>query len=431
MAAESSAMIRDVRHQDEKQGDVKMSNDNIGKMSVEFHRKNKGKLGVISKVDCKSSEGLSLAYTPGVAEVCREIVKNPDSVYEMTCKWNTVAVVSDGTRVLGLGNIGPVAGLPVMEGKAVLFKSYGAIDAFPICLACKNEEEIVQTVKNISPSFGGINLEDIESPKCFSVEKRLIEELNIPVFHDDQHGTAVVALAGLINALKLVKKGKNAKIVVSGAGAAGVAIVKLLYSAGFSDIIVCDSSGIIVDSKKLPLYKREIAKITNRKGARGNLSDALEGADVFIGVSAPNIIGAKDVMRMAKKAVVFALSNPIPEIAPDEAKRAGVAIFGTARSDLPNQVNNVLGFPGIFRGALLVRAKKISEGMKLAAVYALAGCIPESELKNERILPLPFEKGVARKVATAVALEAQRTGDARLKMDEAEIAIELAKLGID
>jgi len=408
-----------------------MPADDIGKRSIEFHRKNKGKLGVVSKVDCRSREGLSLAYTPGVAAVCKEIVKNPDSVYEMTCKWNTVAVVSDGTRVLGLGNIGPLAALPVMEGKAVLFKSYGAIDAFPICLACKDEDEIVQTVKNISPSFGGINLEDIESPKCFSIEKRLIEKLDIPVFHDDQHGTAVVALAGLMNALKFVGKGKDAKIVVSGAGAAGVAIVKLLHSAGFANIVVCDSAGILVDSEKLPPYKREIAKITNKNGKTGALSDALEGADVFIGVSAPNIIGAADVRKMAKKPIVFALSNPVPEISQKDALAGGVAVFGTARSDLPNQVNNVLGFPGIFRGALLVKAKRISEGMKLAAANALAGTISDKELSNERILPLAFEKGVARKVATAVALEAQKSGGARLRMDEKEIAAELAKLGID
>ncbi len=408
-----------------------MPADEIGKRSVIFHKENRGKLEVKSKVDCRSREGLSLAYTPGVAAVCREIEKNPDSAYGLTCKWNTVAVVSDGTRVLGLGNIGPLAALPVMEGKAVLFKSYGGVDAFPICLSCKGEDEIVKAVKDISPSFGGINLEDIESPKCFSVERRLIEALDIPVFHDDQHGTAVVALAGLLNALKLVGKGKDAKIVVSGAGAAGVAIVKLLHSAGFGGITVCDSSGILVDSEKLPPYKREIAKITNREGKRGKLSDALAGADAFIGVSAPNIMGAAEARKMADKPIIFALSNPVPEISQKEALEAGVAVFGTARSDLPNQVNNVLGFPGIFRGALLVRARRISEGMKLAAVYALAGAISDKELSNERILPLPFEKGIARRVATAVALEAQKTGGARLRMDEKEIDAELTLLGID
>jgi len=404
-----------------------MPGKDIGVESVAFHRKNRGKLAVASKVDCGNREGLSLAYTPGVAAVCMEVGKNPDAAYDLTCKWNTVAVVSDGTRVLGLGNIGPLAALPVMEGKAVLFKAFGGVDAFPICLSCKKEDEIVKAVENIAPSFGGINLEDIESPKCFEVERKLIERLDMPVFHDDQHGTAVVALAGLVNALKVVGKGKDAKIVVSGAGAAGIAIVKLLHAAGFSNLAVCDSSGILVDSEKLPPYKREVAKICGSEKA-GSLADALVGADALIGVSAPNIIGEKEVRKMAGKPIVFALSNPIPEIAPDEAKRAGVAVFGTARSDLPNQVNNVLGFPGIFRGALLVRAQRISEGMKLAASYALAESA--GKVSKDRILPLPFEKGVVGKVASAVALEAQKSGGARLRMSAREIEEELAKLGI-
>ncbi len=402
----------------------------LAKRAIELHRKNRGKLEMKSKLDCKSVEGLSLAYTPGVADVCREIVKNPDSVYDLTFKWNTVAVVSDGTRVLGLGNIGPLAGLPVMEGKAILFKSYGNVDAFPICLSCHSADEIVATVKAISPVFGGINLEDIESPKCFEVENRLKAELDIPVFHDDQHGTAVVVLAGLINAMKVVgKKKENARVVVAGAGAAGSAIAKLLAKGGFGEVLVCDSKGILIDDAKLPDYKRELAKL-NTKGRKGTLADALKGADVFIGASSPNIIGEKDVRAMADKPVLFVLSNPIPEIEPALAKKAGAAIVGTARADLPNQINNVLGFPGIFRGALLVRAKQINEGMKLAAAHAIAGVFSESEISANAVVPLPFDKRVVPAVAIAVAKAAMETGAARLKRSRSEMDAELKSLGL-
>ncbi|MFA6489802.1 MAG: NADP-dependent malic enzyme [Candidatus Micrarchaeia archaeon] len=402
----------------------------LAKRAIELHRKNRGKLEMKSKLDCKSVEGLSLAYTPGVADVCREIVKNPDAVYDLTFKWNTVAVVSDGTRVLGLGNIGPLAGLPVMEGKAILFKSYGNVDAFPICLACHTVDEIVATVKNISPVFGGINLEDIESPKCFEVENRLKAELDIPVFHDDQHGTAVVVLAGLINALKVVGKAREkARVVVAGAGAAGSAIAKLLVQDGFGEVLVCDSKGILVDSALLPDYKRELAKL-NTKNRKGTLVDALSGADVFIGASSPNIIGEKEVRSMAAKPILFVLSNPIPEIDPAIAKKAGAAIVGTARADLPNQINNVLGFPGIFRGALLVRAKQINEEMKLAAAHAIASAMPESEISASAVVPLPFDKRVVPAVAIAVAEAAMKTGVARLKRSRAELGAELKSLGL-
>ena len=402
----------------------------LGKRAIEFHRKNRGKLEVKSKVDCMTQEGLSLAYTPGVAEVCREIARKPDAVYDLTFKWNSVAVVSDGSRVLGLGNIGPLAGLPVMEGKSVLFKSYANIDAFPICLSCHSADEIVATVKNISPSFGGINLEDIESPKCFEVEKRLIEELDIPVFHDDQHGTAVVVLAGLTNALAAVgKKKQEARVVVAGAGAAGSAIAKLLSSDGFSEVLVCDSKGILAAKDGLPPYKAELAKL-NRKGREGSLSDALSGADALIGASSPNIVSPEMVKSMASSPIIFALSNPVPEIAPEIAKEAGCAVFGTARADLPNQVNNVLGFPGIFRGALLVRAKGINERMKLAAAHALAGAVPKSSISPSFVVPLAFDRRVVPAVATAVAEAAMSSGVARQKRTKAEISEELRSLGL-
>ena len=406
-----------------------MAND-LAKRALELHRKNRGKLEVRSKVDCRSMEGLSLAYTPGVADVCREIVKDPDSVYDLTFKWNSVAVVSDGTRVLGLGNIGPLAGLPVMEGKAVLFKSYAAIDAFPICLSCHTVEEIVDTVKNISPVFGGINLEDIESPKCFEVENRLKGELDMPVFHDDQHGTAVVALAGLSNALKVVgKKKKDARVVVAGAGAAGSAIAKLLSQDGFGEVLVCDSKGILADDAALPPYKRELGKL-NKKEKRGTLADAVKGADAFIGVSSPNILSAADVRSMSHDPVIFALSNPMPEISGQEAAKGGAAVYGTARADMPNQINNVLGFPGIFRGALLVRSRSINEGMKLAAAHALAGVLAENELTMECVVPLPFDKRVVPAVSIAVAEAAMKTGAARLKKSAKEMQQELAGLGL-
>ncbi len=403
----------------------------LGGRAIALHRKNRGKLEVRSKVDALSVEGLSLAYTPGVAEVCREIVRNPDSVYELTLKWNSVAVVSDASRVLGLGNIGPLAGLPVMEGKAVLFKSYANIDAFPICLSCHSEDEIVAVVKAIAPSFGGINLEDIESPKCFEVERRLRQELDIPVFHDDQHGTAVVALAGLQNALRsLGKKKGDSKVVVAGAGAAGHAIAKLLASDGFGEILVCDSKGIIADDERLPWHKRELGKL-NRAGERGSLSDALRGADALVGVSSPNIISASQVRAMSSSPVIFALSNPVPEISAQEAMRGGAAVYGTARADLPNQINNVLGFPGIFRGALMVRAGQISEGMKLAAAHALAGVVGEKELCPGFVVPLAFDARVVPSVARAVAQAAMKEGIARVRRNEAEISGELACLGLE
>ena len=402
----------------------------LAKRAIELHKKNRGKLEVRSKLDCKSVEGLSLAYTPGVADVCREIVKNPDAVYDLTFKWNTVAVVSDGTRVLGLGNIGPLAGLPVMEGKAILFKSYGNVDAFPICLSCHSVDEIVAAVKAISPVFGGINLEDIESPKCFEVERRLKSELDMPVFHDDQHGTAVVVLAGLVNALKVVGKTRaKSRVVVAGAGAAGSAIAKLLAKGGFGEVLVCDSKGILVDGAKLPDYKRELAKL-NTKNRAGTLAEALSGADIFIGASSPNIIGEKEVRAMAAKPILFVLSNPIPEIDPALAKKSGAAIVGTARADLPNQINNVLGFPGIFRGALLVRAKQINEEMKLAAAHAIAGAMSESEITANAVVPLPFDKRVVPAVAIAVAEAAMKTGVARLKRSRNELDAELKSLGL-
>lgn len=399
--------------------------------AIELHRKNRGKLEVRSKVDAGTSEGLSLAYTPGVAAVCREIVKNPDAAYDLTLKWNSVAVVSDGTRVLGLGNIGPLAGIPVMEGKAILFKSYAAIDAFPICLSCHSVEEIVQTVKSISPVFGGINLEDIESPKCFEVEERLKKELDMPVFHDDQHGTAVVVLAGMVNALRVAGKKKgDAKVVVAGAGAAGSAIARLLVEDGFGHVLVCDSRGILAPGEGMDRHKRELAELTNNKGERGNLADAMSGADALIGVSSPNIVSGQMVDSMANSPIVFALSNPVPEIGPALAKKAGAKVYGTARADLPNQINNVLGFPGIFRGALLVRAKMINERMKLAASYALAAVVSEKELSPEFVLPYAYDRRVVPAVAVAVANAAMETGVASLKKTSQKLNAELKSLGL-
>lgn len=378
-----------------------------------------------------NKEGLSLAYTPGVAAVCREIATKPDAVYDLTLKWNSVAVVSDGTRVLGLGNIGPLAGLPVMEGKAVLFKSYANVDAFPICLDCHSVEEIVNAVKWIAPSFGGINLEDIESPKCFEVERRLKEELSIPVFHDDQHGTAVVVLAGLKNALKVVgKKKESARVVVAGAGAAGDAIARLLVQEGVGEVLVCDSKGILVDGDAaLRDNKVGLAKITNRKKMRGTLADALKGADALVGCSAPNIVEENMVKGMASSPIVFALSNPIPEIDGEKAKAGGAAVYGTARADLPNQINNVLGFPGIFRGALMVRAAKINEEMKLAASQAIADVVGD-RLAQDFVVPYAFDRKVVPSVAAAVAKAAMESGVAGKKMTAHQIESELSALGL-
>lgn len=388
---------------------------NIKKESLKLHKDNQGKLTIKSKVPVNNKDDLSLAYSPGVAEPCREIKKDKNKVYEYTNKSNFVAVVSDGTAVLGLGDIGAEASIPVMEGKAVLFNEFANVDAFPICLDEKDPDKIVEIVKTLEPVFGGINLEDIKAPKCFYIEKRLKEEMNIPVFHDDQHGTAIVVLSGLINALKLVKKNiEDIKIVVNGAGSAGIAITKLLLNAGAQNIIMSDIYGILhVEGEKMNSAQKEVAELTNKENITGDLSDALKDADVFIGVSAPNIVSEKMIKNMAEDAIVFAMANPDPEIKPEIAKKAGAAVIGTGRSDYPNQVNNVLAFPGIFRGSLDVRAKEINEKMKEAAAYAIAALIEEDELSYDYVIPDPFDKRVAQVVADAVAKAAVETGVAR------------------
>lgn len=374
------------------------------KLSLEMHRNNKGKVSIQSKVKIETKDDLSTAYTPGVAEPCREIEKCKDKVYEYTFKGNSVAVISDGTAVLGLGDIGPYGAIPVMEGKAVLFKTYADIDAFPICLNTKDVEEIIKTVKMLEPVFGGINLEDIAAPKCFEIEKRLDEELDIPVFHDDQHGTAVVVLAALINALKLAKKQfSDLEIVINGAGSAGIAIAKLLLNVGVKNIILCDRKGAIsVKRQDLNPIKREIAEMTNKNLEEGKLKDIIKNRDVFIGVSSANCLTKEMVKTMNEKPIIFAMANPIPEIMPEDAKEAGAFIVGTGRSDFPNQINNVLAFPGIFRGALDIRAKKITEKMKIQAAYAIANVVKEEELNVDMIIPSPFNKEVVRAVADAV-----------------------------
>jgi malate dehydrogenase (oxaloacetate-decarboxylating) len=376
----------------------------INEKALEMHEKWQGKLEIKSKATVKNAEDLSIAYTPGVAEPCRKISKNKEDVYKYTMKGNTVAVVTDGTAVLGLGDIGPEAALPVMEGKAVLFKEFGGINAIPICLDTKDVDTIVQTVKLLAPGFGGINLEDIAAPRCFEIEERLKKELDIPVFHDDQHGTAIVVLAGIINALKVVKKDKaNVKVVINGAGSAGTAICKLLLNYGFDNMIVCDKLGILYKGAEwMNWAQSQLAEKTNLTGLRGTLSDALVGADVFVGVSAPGIVTKQMVETMNKDAIVFAMANPEPEILPEVAKQAGVRVIGTGRSDYPNQVNNVLVFPGIFKGALEARTKDITEQMKLATAEAIASMIPDSELSEVNILPKAFAQGVADRVAAAV-----------------------------
>jgi len=376
----------------------------INEKALLMHKEWQGKLEITVKAKVKSKEDLSIAYTPGVAEPCRKIHENKEDVYTYTMKGNTVAVISDGTAVLGLGDIGPEAAMPVMEGKAVLFKEFGGVNAIPICLATKDTEEIIKTVKCLAPSFGGINLEDIAAPRCFEIEERLKNELDIPVFHDDQHGTAIVVLAGVINALKIVKKDKKAmKVVVNGAGSAGIAITKLLLNYGFENIILCDKIGILhKDAEGMNWAQKEMTKVTNKENLKGDLKDALKGADLFIGVSAPGIVTKEMVASMNKDAIIFAMANPVPEIMPDLAKEAGARIVGTGRSDFPNQVNNVLVFPGIFKGALAARATQITEEMKLAAAHAIAGMIPKEALNEENILPKPFDEGVADKVAQAV-----------------------------
>lgn len=385
--------------------------------SVKFHEKMKGKIEVVSRVEVNTSMDMSLAYTPGVAEPCLEIQKDPDKAYIYTRKWNTIAVVSDGTAVLGLGDIGALASLPVMEGKSVLFKSFGDVDAFPIILNTKDVDEIVDTVVRMSPSFGGINLEDISAPRCFEIERKLKERCDIPVFHDDQHGTAVVVLAGLLNALKLVgKKLPEIKVVVNGAGAAGNSVTKLLLSSGVKNIIMCDRTGALYDGMdRGDAEKKKIAALTNPERLQGVLVDVIKGADVFIGVSAPGVLTDEMVSSMNKDSIIFAMANPTPEILPDEARKAGARIIGTGRSDYPNQVNNVLAFPGIFRGALDARAKDINEEMKVAAAYAIADSITENELNEEYIIPKAFNREVQRKVAVAVREAAVKSGVSRIK----------------
>ena len=372
--------------------------------ALEMHEKWNGKIETTAKSHVNSREDLAIAYTPGVAEPCKVIAKDPDAAYKYTMKANTIAVVSDGSAVLGLGNIGAKAAMPVMEGKAVLFKEFGGVNAVPICLDTQDTEEIIKTVVNIAPAFGGINLEDISAPRCFEIESRLKELLDIPVFHDDQHGTAIVVLAGIINALKVTgKKKENCKIVVNGAGSAGVAITKLLLTYGFPKITMCDINGIIsADSPNLNWMQKEMTKVTNLDHETGTLADALKGADIFVGVSAPNIVSQEMVASMNKDAILFAMANPVPEIMPDLAKAAGARVVGTGRSDFPNQVNNVLIFPGIFRGALEGRATAITEEMKLAAANAIAALVDDSELSDENILPAAFDPRVADAVSKAV-----------------------------
>lgn len=372
--------------------------------ALQLHEEWKGKLSTTAKSSVKSAEDLALAYTPGVAEPCKVIAKDPEAAYKYTIKSNTILVVSDGSAVLGLGNIGPKAAMPVMEGKAVLFKEFGGVNAVPICLDTQDTEEIIKAVTWLAPGYGGVNLEDISAPRCFEIEERLKATLDIPVFHDDQHGTAIVVLAALINALKVVKKEAAAcKVVVSGAGAAGVAITKLLLNYGFKNIILCNSKGVISrDAKNLNWMQEKMVALTNPENISGTMGDALVGADIFIGVSAPGIVTADMVRSMNKDAIIFAMANPVPEIMPDIAKEAGARIIGTGRSDFPNQVNNVVAFPGIFRGALEGRAKQITEEMKMAAAYAIAGLISEDELDEEHILPEAFHPQVADVVAKAV-----------------------------
>ena len=372
--------------------------------ALELHKEWKGKISTEAKCEVKTREDLALAYTPGVAEPCKVIHEDPKEAYTYTLKQNTIAVVSDGSAVLGLGNIGPEAAMPVMEGKAVLFKEFGGVNAFPICLKTQDVDEIVETVQRLEPTFGGINLEDISAPRCFEIERRLKETMNIPVFHDDQHGTAIIVLAGVINSLKLTgKKKEDCRIVVNGSGAAGIAISKLLLRYGFRHLVICDSKGIISrDRENLNWIKKEMLEVTNLDNQNGTLADALVGADIFIGVSAPNSVTEEMVRSKNKDAILFAMANPVPEIMPDLAKAAGARIVGTGRSDFPNQVNNVLVFPGIFKGALEGKARQITEDMKLAAAEALAGIVSDEELNEEFILPEAFNPKVSEVVSAAV-----------------------------
>jgi len=401
--------------------------------ALHMHRIHKGKLESKSKVEVKNAKDLSLAYSPGVAEPCKEIYEKPETVYDYTMKSNMVAVVSDGTAVLGLGNIGPQAALPVMEGKAVLFKSFAGVDAFPICLNTNNIEEIIQTVKILEPNFGGVNLEDIAAPNCFVIEERLKKETNIPVFHDDQHGTAIVTVAGLMNALKITgRRMSSVKVVANGAGAAGIAIIKLLYSYGVRDIIMCDSKGAIYEGRSVGMndVKAAVSKYTNRDKMSGSLRDVIQGADVFIGVSVAGALTKEMIQSMNPDPIIFAMANPEPEIMPEDAIEAGAKVIGTGRSDFPNQVNNVLAFPGIFRGALDVRATHINEKMKQAAVSAIANLISDEELTAEYVIPGPFDPRVAPHVAAAVANAAMETGVARIKVDPEEVRKRTMRLAV-
>ena len=384
--------------------------------SLKLHYERKGKITVEPNVPVETSDDLSLAYTPGVAQPCLEIQKDVSKSFELTRRRNLCLVVTDGTAVLGLGDIGPEAAMPVMEGKCVLFKSFGDVDAFPLCIRSKDVDEIVNTVKLLAGSFGGVNLEDISAPRCFEIERRLKECCDIPIFHDDQHGTAIVVLSGIINGLKVTgKKKEDCKVVVNGAGSAGIAITKLLLKYGFTNVTMCDINGIITkQSEKLTSEQRKMAELTNPSQMSGKLSDALKGADVFVGVSAPNIVSQEMVASMNENAIMFAMANPVPEIMPDKAKEVGAAVVGTGRSDFPNQINNVLAFPGVFRGALDVRASDINDEMKLAAAYAIAGLITDEERSPEYIIPSPFDKRVVKVVAEAVAKAAKETGVARI-----------------
>ena len=387
------------------------------KESLRLHGEWNGKIEVISRVPVKDKDDLSLAYTPGVAQPCLEIQKDPDKSYELTRRWNMCAVITDGSAVLGLGNIGPVAGMPVMEGKCVLFKEFADVDAFPLCIRSNDVDEIVNTIYMISGSFGGVNLEDISAPRCFEIERKLKEKCDIPIFHDDQHGTAVITLAGLTNALKVVgKKMDEIKVVTSGAGAAAISITKLLLSAGVKNIVMTDRHGAIYRGRKegMNWIKEEMAEVTNLQGEKGSLADVMKGADVFIGVSAPGLVTQEMVRSMNRDAIIFACANPTPEIFPDEAKAAGAAVISTGRSDFPNQINNVLAFPGIFRGAFDVRAKDINEEMKMAAAKALADLIPPEELNADNIIPKAFDPAVGPAVAKAVAEAARQSGVARI-----------------
>lgn len=388
----------------------------IAERSLALHEEKAGKLSVESKVAINSRDDLSLAYTPGVAEPCKKIAEDVEEAYRYTAKGNLVGVITDGTAVLGLGDIGPEAAMPVMEGKAILFKEFAGVDAFPICLATKETDEIVQTIVNLAPTFGGINLEDISSPRCFEIEKQLDEKLDIPVFHDDQHGTAIVVSAGILNSLKLVNKQLDEiKVVLNGPGAAGTAIVKMLLELNVKDVVVCDEHGILYEGRPVPLFdhKLELAKITNKEGLTGDLSQALVGADVFVGVSIGGIVTEAMIQSMNRDAIVFAMANPVPEIMYHEAKQAGARVVGTGRSDFPNQINNVLAFPGIFKGALAVRATTINAEMKFAAAQAIADMIPADELTEENVIPEALNKQVAKQVAHYVAQAAIETGVAK------------------